>query len=180
MADETKSKKSKGDATGASSELVKVEESAEDNAPMTLTVAEVNKVTLGELTVHFQSRDVTLVVDGATASRVLRVFARPQRRRALQDVLTEESAMVNVWATLDLHQAIAVSWMPGVPSPIEGRMTFDPPVYHDGSAADERRHRLRSGPLRCCSCLRRCRRCRMLNEGGRPSVGRPPWSAGVG
>jgi hypothetical protein len=88
----------------------------------------VNRVTLGELVLHYPTRDVVLALDGATAARVVAAFAKPERRRHLQDTLdTTSSSMRNLWATFDLDSLLAVSWLPGLPSKASKRMTVDPP-----------------------------------------------------
>ena len=94
-----------------------------------IDTATVNRVTLGELMLHYPARDVALALDGATAARVLAAFARPEQRRRLQDTIdTETSSMRNLWATFDLESLLAVSWFPSLPSKAAQRMTVDPPM----------------------------------------------------
>jgi len=94
----------------------------------TPTVDTVNRMTAGELVLHFAERDVAIVSDGETAARVLAVFAGTGQRRLLQDrIIPGESLMTNMWASLDLSRLLAVSWLPGLPSQATQRMTVDPP-----------------------------------------------------
>lgn len=91
-------------------------------------VGVLNLLTIGELVLAYPERDVTLTLDGASAARVLAAFARPERRRFLQDQLsTTESPMRNLWATFDLDSLLAVSWYPQLPTKATSRMTIDPP-----------------------------------------------------
>lgn len=93
-----------------------------------VTIADINRITLGELVLSYPARDVTLMLDGATAARVLAAYARPERRGRLQDYLNiETSTMRNQWSSFDLENLLAVSWYPGLPSKAAGRMTVDPP-----------------------------------------------------
>lgn len=110
---------------------------AADRLERTLgTIAE-NQATLGELTLSYPARDVVLVLDGLTAAKVLAAYADPVKRTRLQDeVDTATSSMRNVWASFDLDQLLAVSWMPGLPTRALSRMTVDPPNPHSTETAD--------------------------------------------
>lgn len=112
-------------------------EAAADRLERTLgTIAE-NQATLGELTLSYPARDVVLVLDGLTAAKVLAAYADPVKRTRLQDeVDTATSSMRNVWASFDLDQLLAVSWMPGLPTRALSRMTVDPPNPHSTVTAD--------------------------------------------
>ncbi len=109
---------------------------AADQLERTLGIIEANQLTVGELTLSYPARDVVLVLDGLTAARVLAAFADPARRTRLQDELdTATSSMRNLWASFDLDQLLAVSWMPGLPTRATSRMTVDPPNPHASAAA---------------------------------------------
>ena len=99
-------------------------------------IANRNAPTLGELVLSYPSRDVALVLDGATAARALKVFAQPELRRRLQDELVlGEASMTNPWVAFDLRELMAVSWYPNLPSPGTQRMTVDPPTVEREPAA---------------------------------------------
>ena len=103
-----------------------------------VTVADINLVTLGELVLSYAARDVTLILDGATAARVLAAYARPERRGRLQDYLDiETSTMRNQWASFDLENLLAVHWYPGIPSRATSRMTVDPPSHRADAEGSE-------------------------------------------
>ena len=113
------------------------ETAALDQLERTLGTIRANQLTLGELTLRYPSRDVVLVLDGLTAARVLAAFADPARRARLPDELdTATSSMRNVWASFDLDQLLAVSWMPGLPTRALSRMTVDPPNPHSSETGD--------------------------------------------
>ena len=110
------------------------ETAAADQLEHALRTIATNQATLGELTLSYPTRDVALVLDGLTAARVLAAFADPARRSDLQDEInTATSPMRNLWASFDLDQLLAVSWMPGLPTRAMSRMTVDPPNPHTGS-----------------------------------------------
>ena len=101
----------------------------EPPAVVTVTVADVNRSTFGEVLLHFPERDVAIVLDGATAARVVAAFAQPRLRSLLQDRIdVETSVMTNLWASFDLSRLLGVSWLPGLPSEARDRMTIDPPL----------------------------------------------------
>lgn len=86
-----------------------------------------NRVTYGELMVHYPERDVTLVLDGHTAAKVMSVHAGTGSRRRLQDLLHPAvSNMGNLWASIDIDRALAMSWYPGLGT-TSTKMTVDPP-----------------------------------------------------
>lgn len=95
-----------------------------------------NRLTVGELVLSYPARDIVLALDGATAARVIAAFARPERRRYLQDVLnTKTSTMRNLWSSFDLDSLLAVSWYPELPSRSTQRMTVDPPSVTETAEA---------------------------------------------
>jgi hypothetical protein len=114
------------------------ETAAVDQLERTLGTITANQATLGELTLSYPARDVVLVLDGLTAARVIAAFADPARRTRLQDQLdTATSSMRNLWASFDLDQLLAVSWMPHLPTRATSRMTVDPPNPHAASETGE-------------------------------------------
>ena len=88
---------------------------------------QLNRFTYGELVVHYPERDVTFVLDGHTAAKVMSVHAGTGSRRRLQDPLApDESNMANLWASIDIDRPLAMSWYPGLGAP-SMKMTVDPP-----------------------------------------------------
>lgn len=86
-----------------------------------------NRTRFGELVVHYAERDVTIVLDGASASKVMAVHAGVTTRRAAEDLLIPlVSDMANMWASIDLDRALAMSWIPMLPSIAGRKMTIDP------------------------------------------------------
>lgn len=69
---------------------------------------------IGELVLHFASRDVTLAVDGRAAATALDLFAR-RKHTGPEAFERGASDMRNAWFATDLDEAIALSWWPGVP-----------------------------------------------------------------
>lgn len=107
------------------------EPDAADELERLLGTVTANQLTLGEVTLSYPARDVVLVLDGVTAARVIAAFADPARRTRLQDRLdTATSSMRTMWASFDLDQLLAVSWMPQLPTRAASRMTVDPPSPH--------------------------------------------------
>jgi hypothetical protein len=101
----------------------------DDDDETMLSVGERNKFTLGELTVHYPARDVTIVVDGHTAARVMAVYAGVATRTRMQNLIHPDlSHMKNLWATVSLDGALAMTWNPGLPSRAQRTMTVDPPA----------------------------------------------------
>lgn len=95
----------------------------ESGEPMTFSKE--NKRTLGRLTLHFESRDVDLYVDGDAALRVMTAH-QLRTHRGLDDLLVPViSSAKNAWVTLDADEPLAMSWMPGLPRP-RSRMAIDP------------------------------------------------------
>lgn len=91
--------------------------------------AALNRLRFGELVVHYPERDVTLVLDGASASKVMAVHAGFSNRLAMQDQLEPLTAnMANMWASIDMDRALAMSWIPGLAPSSTRKMTIDPGV----------------------------------------------------
>lgn len=92
-------------------------------------VERLNQAILGELVLHYSERDVTVVVDGNSASKVMAVFTGTGSRLALQDPIQPgEANMGNLWTAFDLERLLAVTWIPGLPKPGGRTMTVDPPA----------------------------------------------------
>lgn len=91
--------------------------------------AVLNRLRFGELVVHYPERDVTIVLDGASASKVMAVHAGVGHRLAMQDRLEPLRAnMANMWASIDMDRALAMSWIPGLTPLSTRKMTIDPEV----------------------------------------------------
>lgn len=89
----------------------------------------VNQATLGELIVHSTTRDIVIVLDGASALRVMAVFDGTASRALLRDALVPgRSAMTNLWTTIDFDRVVGLTWIPGLPSRADRTMAVDPPV----------------------------------------------------
>jgi hypothetical protein len=80
--------------------------------------------TLGELTLHFPSRDVVLLVDGRAAATAMDLFSR-RKTRPPEPFIPGRSSMRNSWFAADLNEALALSWWPGLPSR-PARTVIDP------------------------------------------------------
>lgn len=93
------------------------------------SIADRNRERFGQLVVHYPERDVTITLDGASAARVMAVHAGVGSRLRYQDPLIPGLAdMENLWASIDLDQALAMSWFPMLPTGAGRKMTIDPAV----------------------------------------------------
>lgn len=98
-----------------------------DEVGALVTAAGRNAALFGELIVHYPERDVSIVLDGASASKVMAVHAGVSNRAAMQDPLVPLlSNMANMWASIDMDRALAMSWAPMLPSVAGRKMTIDP------------------------------------------------------
>ena len=85
-----------------------------------------NSRVFGTVTLHYPERDVRVVLDGATALRLLSMFAR--RRTGPSDPLDPDSSTALAgWLVLDLNELLAVSWWPSL-SELPDRTVLDPPM----------------------------------------------------
>ena len=95
-----------------------------------LTVTARNRMTLGQLILHYPSRDVTVLLDGEAGLRMLKMFEQ-RREHGLADALDPELSSASAgWLVLDLDGAgapLAMSWIPGLPTK-RPRTTIDPAV----------------------------------------------------
>ena len=80
---------------------------------------------LGELVLHYPSRDVVLAMDGASAMRIMTIYAR-RGRASLGDEIGPGSSPAHAWFVLDAEEALAMSWLPGLPAR-RPRTAIDPP-----------------------------------------------------
>ena len=88
--------------------------------------ASLNSGVFGTVTLHYPARDVRVVLDGATALRLLEMFAR--RQTGPSDPLdTASSTAFAGWLVLDLEELLAVSWWPSTGGRPD-RTVLDPPV----------------------------------------------------
>jgi hypothetical protein len=95
--------------------------------PRPLTIAARNLITPGQLTLHYPSRDVTVLLDGDAAMRLLTMFSQ-RREGGLADLLDPDmSEAAAGWVVLDLDEPLAMSWLPGLPSK-RPRTAIDPAV----------------------------------------------------
>ena len=82
-----------------------------------------NRGLLGRLVLHYGERDVTVVVDGDAAMRILAIVAG--RAEGVEDLVGPYwSDAANAWVVFD-RRPLAVSWLPGRPEP---RMASVDPV----------------------------------------------------
>jgi hypothetical protein len=117
------------DVTEEVTGVMTTETALEDAHDVQADVVARNRTRFGELVVHYPERDVTIVLDGASASKVMAVHAGVGRRLALQDPLIPmESDMASMWASIDLDRALAMSWMPAIGPLSTRKMTIDPEV----------------------------------------------------
>lgn len=72
----------------------------------------VNHVVVGNLTFHYAARDVTLMLDGDAAMRVLTMFWRQRPGPHADRLDPETSSAVSAWLVFDLEEPLAVSWYP--------------------------------------------------------------------
>lgn len=102
----------------------------EELARRSLTVMDRNRLMLGQLILHYPSRDVTVYLDGEAALRVLKMFEQ-RRQGGLADELDPGLSSAGAgWLVLDIEGGdvpLAMSWMPGLPTK-RPRTTVDPAV----------------------------------------------------
>ncbi len=98
----------------------------DDEAPY-VPVSVHNIGVIGQLVLHYPERDVTVMLDGDAAMRMLTMFAQ-RRERGLADVLDPDtSSAASGWVVLDLLEPLAMSWLPGLPAK-RPRTAFDPVI----------------------------------------------------
>lgn len=125
----TKKPEAEPQAPSAEIATTGIDATPDENERAVVMVADLNRETFGELLLHFPERDVSIVLDGSTAARVIAAFAEPRRRALLQDQIdVSGSPMTNLWSSFNLARLLGVSWIPGLASRAAERMTVDPPV----------------------------------------------------
>lgn len=93
--------------------------------PRQLSVMVRNLSVLGHLSLHYPSRDVTVLLDGDAAMRLMAMYAQ-RRERGLADLLDPVlSSAESGWVVLDIDEPLAMSWLPGLPGK-RPRTTIDP------------------------------------------------------
>lgn len=80
---------------------------------------------LGQLIAHYPARDVTFILDGDAAMRLLSMFHRRLEGGLADALLPVPSLASNGWVVLDLAEPLAMTWIPGLPTP-ERRTAVDP------------------------------------------------------
>lgn len=102
---------------------------ADDEEPADTTrearVQAINRAVLGQLVLHYESRDVTVVLDGDAGLRVMAMFANRKEGRWADILDPEQSWALSGWLVLDLHEPLAMSWLPGLPAQ-PARTAVDP------------------------------------------------------
>jgi hypothetical protein len=81
----------------------------------------------GTVTLHGRDRDVTTVLDGASALRLLKIFEQRSSGTLADRLDVVTSSVHNAWLVADLDECIAVSWWPGLPKKAP-RTAIDPVV----------------------------------------------------
>lgn len=81
----------------------------------------------GTVTLHGRDRDVTTVLDGASALRLLKIFEQRSNGTLADHLNVVTSSVHNAWLVADLDECIAVSWWPGLPQKAP-RTAIDPVV----------------------------------------------------
>jgi hypothetical protein len=87
--------------------------------------SDANRRLYGELVLHYPSRDVTVLLDGDTGLRVMRLFLQPDATE-FADPIGPGSDADRGWLALDLDQLMAISWQIASPNPT--RLAVDPPA----------------------------------------------------
>lgn len=119
------------DVVTATRHVVADSEADDDTATESPRVgqADLNRLTIGQLFLHTGSRDVVVPLDGDSAARMMSVFAGTGQRRRMRDLIDPAASnMANLWLAVDLNEVVAISWIPGLPSPTDRVMTVDPSV----------------------------------------------------
>lgn len=94
--------------------------------PFDLPTSLVNSSILGQLVLHYRSRDVPVVLDGASAIRAMCHFA--EHRRGPIDELSARSSALAAWVVYDTADVLAMTWLPGLGAGTPGRVAIDPPA----------------------------------------------------
>jgi hypothetical protein len=81
----------------------------------------------GTVTLHGRDRDVTTVLDGSSALRLLKIFEQRSNGTLADRLNVVTSSVHNAWLVADLDECIAVSWWPGLPKKAP-RTAIDPVI----------------------------------------------------
>ena len=87
----------------------------------------VNRVVVGNLTLHYPARDVTLSLDGDAALRMLTMYWRRRPGPHADRLDPETSSALAGWVVLDLNEPLAISWYPILGSPTRSAIDPVPP-----------------------------------------------------
>lgn len=101
------------------------EQYASDEAASPPPAERPDQALLGQLVAHYENRDVTFVVDGETALRLLTMFARRSELSLADRIDPYVSSAASMWLVLDIHEPLAMTWLPGLPA-TRRRTAVDP------------------------------------------------------
>lgn len=77
-----------------------------------MTQRDRNRLVYGRVVVHFPERDVEFVLDGDAALRLMAIHARRDRPWMDDRLRPESSKAANLWISLDVQRALAMTWIP--------------------------------------------------------------------
>ena len=80
-----------------------------------LAIREINMGLVGVLSLHYQTRDVRIPVDGDSAMRILTMFKTRSDERWKDDLDPRWSSAASGWVVLDIQQLLAMSYCPQTP-----------------------------------------------------------------
>ena len=86
--------------------------------------AELNQLSMGELTVHFRNRSVTFAMDGQSAVRLLSVLVGHRHSVTLDLIDPQKASAFRGWVMVDATEVVGAEWNP-LPRP--SRVAVDPP-----------------------------------------------------
>lgn len=95
-----------------------------DGRRVTLTRRRLNRVSLGTLTVHYQTRSVKFSLDGDSAMRLLAVLVGHRHDGTLDVIDPDNASAFRGWVMVDSAEVIGADWDP-LPEP--SRVAVDPP-----------------------------------------------------
>lgn len=100
------------------------EDEPRETKRLTVSRAELNQLSMGELTVHFRNRSVTFAMDGQSAMRMLSVLVGHRHSVTLDLVDPKEASAFSAWVMVDATEVVGAEWNP-LPRP--SRVAVDPP-----------------------------------------------------
>ena len=113
-----------GDSTGEDDEESNDPAETDPDGTTPRVASASNRQVVGQLTLHYASRDVRIPVDGDAAMRIMSAH-QVRTNRGMGDLLLPVSSARDGWVTLDADEPLAISWLPELPLP-EARMAIDP------------------------------------------------------